>query len=442
MAMGIALLVIGRVQQKIIYQTIEKSLDQSLRKEAVNIQRQIDYRNGWSLQGYRQEPNDFEMATFYYVVDNNGHIADIQGQPPEFQKARLPKMGVIGFPFTVHTPFNENWRLLVRKIDDGWIVIGKWNFHGTDDDGELKNEILSFGSHLSDAKQAPSRHLNVDTDFALFDSNWNYIGGNGGIPFIIPENQIDQPRPGSYQISVPVLSENGKPTNARIVLAKDLSNDISTIKTIDKTNKTFALYIAISAITLGSVFLFPMVFLRKRNITIEEALRSGEGKHIEFKSTFQCRVRDESKLHEPAEKDNEKRLAILKAIAGFLNGDGGTLFIGIMEQPPDPPFIRGLPEDLELVENNQDSLRRILISIIVDRIGKQFSDLISDRIEDYQGRLCWIISVSRSPEPAFVRWKSEADKKEIKHFYVREGPRTADLDLENTWRYIKNRWRN
>ncbi len=439
--MGIALLIIGNVQQKIIYKTIEKSVDQSLRKEAEYIQKQIDYRNGWSLQGYRQEPNDFEMASFYYVVDNDGHIADIQGRPPEFQKARLPEMGIVGIPFTVITPFNEKWRLLVRKLDDGWIVIGKWNFHDNNDDDELKKEILSFEPHLSDANKDPSRHLNVDTDSALFDSNWNYIGGNGGIPFIVPADQADKPHPGYYQISVPILSENGKPTNARIVLAKDLGSDLSTITTIDKTNKTFALYIALSAFILGTIFLLPMIFLRRRNITIEEALKSGEGKHIEFKSTFQCRVRDESKPSEPPEKDNEKRLAILKAIAGFLNGDGGTLFIGIMEQPPDPPIIRGLPEDLELVENSQDSLRRILISIIVDRIGKQFSDLISDRIEEYQGKPCWIISVARSPEPAFVRWKSEEDKKEIKHFYVREGPRTADLDLENTWRYIKNRWR-
>jgi hypothetical protein len=36
---------------------------------------------------------------------------------------------------------------------------------------------------------------------------------------------------------------------------------------------------------------------------------------------------------------------------------------------------------------------------------------------------------------AFVRWKDKP------HFYVREGPRTSELNVESAAQYIKNKWR-
>jgi len=76
-----------------------------------------------------------------------------------------------------------------------------------------------------------------------------------------------------------------------------------------------------------------------------------------------------------------------------------------------------------------------LRDLIATRIGSVFSALVTDWFEETQGKLCWRVDVERSPnDPAFLSWKAQ------KKFYVREGPRTNDLDNESTYHYIKNKW--
>jgi hypothetical protein len=72
--------------------------------------------------------------------------------------------------------------------------------------------------------------------------------------------------------------------------------------------------------------------------------------------------------------------------------------------------------------------------LIADKIGAKFSPFIEEHFEETDGQICWKIAIDSAPEPAFVNWSNE------KRFFVREGPRTHDLDNENTWRYIINRW--
>jgi hypothetical protein len=83
---------------------------------------------------------------------------------------------------------------------------------------------------------------------------------------------------------------------------------------------------------------------------------------------------------------------------------------------------------------SRDKLQRKLRDLITARIGAKFSSFIEEDFEEESGQLCWVIFVAPAPQPAFVRWKND------KKFYVREGPKTSDLNKESTWRYIKNRW--
>jgi predicted HTH transcriptional regulator len=131
----------------------------------------------------------------------------------------------------------------------------------------------------------------------------------------------------------------------------------------------------------------------------------------------------------------------LKSIAGFLNAVGGTLFIGVAEEDTKSPVLRGISEDLNLMQGSRDKLQRLLRDQITTRIGPEFSPFISDRFEEAGERLYWVIVVEESPEPAFVRWKAKGESKEQSKFFVREGPKTSDLDNERTWHYIRNKWR-
>lgn len=435
------LLIVGRAQQLSVKDTIYLSVDQQLTEEAKSIRRQLEYIDRWNLEGYRNETIDFSMpSSYYWVVGSDGTIIDIEGTPPPLHGVKVPDEDIFKTIKTIATSSNENWRLAGKKVVGGWVVVGttlpsnSTNVKLQSYDEDLKKTLLHFGSTLEQAKKISSRSVITDIDYVVVDDAGNFINGAGGVPIKIGANSFSLDDQNIRRVSLPVFNELQNQQVANIVLIKDISLEIAAVGHINHINNVAALIVALVTIVLNLAFIFPHLLRRQSHVTIEDAIKVGEGKHIEFKSTFQCVVGN-------PEKVVEKRLEILKAIAGFLNGDGGTLFIGIMEAPPAPPIIRGMPEDLEVVQNSTDVMRRTLTGLISDRIGKQYSDLINEHIEERDGKLCWVISVTRSPEPAFVRWKSDGETKEDKHFYVREGPRTADLDLENTWKYIKNRWK-
>jgi predicted HTH transcriptional regulator len=169
-----------------------------------------------------------------------------------------------------------------------------------------------------------------------------------------------------------------------------------------------------------------------RRVSLADALRLGETRTIEFKSTFQWDLRRDQFVE-------ERRLDVLKSIAGFLNARGGTLFIGISEET-NPPSLRGLNEDLKYVGGSRDKLQRTLRDLITTRIGPEFSPLIAGSLEDENDTPYWVVVVDESPEPAFVRWRFAGESKDQKKFYVREGPKTSDLDSERTWHYMKSKW--
>jgi predicted HTH transcriptional regulator len=170
-----------------------------------------------------------------------------------------------------------------------------------------------------------------------------------------------------------------------------------------------------------------------KRITVQEALKSGESLTVEFKSTFQWDVRQEK-------PNDEMILETLKSIAGFLNAKGGQLFIGIEEDKKNEKiFLRGIHDDLKLNGDSKDNLKLKLSNYIFDRIVPEFSDDIEDYFEkalgpDGQDQEAWVIAVKSAREPAFVQWHGQTK------FYVRQGPRTSDLDTQSTWHYIKNKW--
>jgi Putative DNA-binding domain len=229
----------------------------------------------------------------------------------------------------------------------------------------------------------------------------------------------------------PILESSGRQVGA-VIIPKDMTLERKALEVQDRFN-LWVVGIATLVACAIALWLIVQEFLgQTKNVTLEEALRVGESRTIEFKSTFLWDLRRSQYV-------DERRLDTLKSIAGFLNASGGTLFVGVSEDTT-PPSIRGLDEDLKRVGNSKDKLQRSLRDLITTRIGPEFSPFITDSLEEDAGRLYWKIVVEGSPEPAFVRWTFAGESKEQRKFYVREGPKTSDLDNESTWHYIKNKW--
>jgi hypothetical protein len=232
----------------------------------------------------------------------------------------------------------------------------------------------------------------------------------------------------SYLLFTKALFNSQNQRVGVVVIPKEMSLEDQMLRIQDHINYSAVGIAGLLIIIIVLVFFIREFIQQRKHISLQEALRTGESLTVEFKSSFHWDVRQ----NKPVE---DRKLDVLKSIAAFLNSKGGTLFIGVEEGDKNGEIkVRGIAEDLKIRNGSKDHLLLSLRSLIADKIGAKFSPFIEESFEEENGLLCWKIAIDSSPEPAFVNWKDQ------KMFFVREGPRTHDLDNEDTWRYITNRW--
>ncbi len=156
---------------------------------------------------------------------------------------------------------------------------------------------------------------------------------------------------------------------------------------------------------------------------IKELIQLGETATLEFKSTFQWDM-----VHNQVNK--HLRHSVLKTLAAFLNSAGGTLVIGV----EDDGNVLGLQKDLQTLEGSIDKFGQLLSSQVSDFLGARFWPFIKPRYEELNGATLCVIEIDRSPEPVFLRSKRGNE------FFVRMGPTSRMLDVEETVRYTQNNW--
>nr|QNO47575.1 hypothetical protein HEDHIHPB_00004 [Methanosarcinales archaeon ANME-2c ERB4] len=158
---------------------------------------------------------------------------------------------------------------------------------------------------------------------------------------------------------------------------------------------------------------------------LDDLIDMGEGSTIEFKSSLKWDIQN-NKFN----KDLEK--VIVKAVAGFMNSEGGTLLIGVM----DDGQIFGIESDLKkLKKGNMDGFQQAIISLISDYLGTEFTKYAHIDFEEKEEKAVCKIKVERSPQPVF--FKSSGGYSE---FHIRAGNTTRMLDSRETHEYIKMQW--
>lgn len=427
-------------QHWFVHAQLYETTKQELGAWAAEVTKEIAFKDKWDLEGYRRASI---TAPGWHVVTKNGLIVDIEGFIPGlFGHVELPDESVYGAPQTVVSAVGEKWRLFGRKVTGGIVVVGICSTENASDaDAKLVSNAAKFGSTLAGAESIYSREIDFNVDYAVVSSAGELKTAWGGLPLKTEVRAL--PLPPDHLASLtsggkpyllyfqPILDSGGRQVGT-VIVPKDMTLERKALEVQDRFN-LWVVGIATLVACVIALWLIVQEFLgQTKNVTLEEALKVGESRTIEFKSTFLWDLRRNQYVE-------ERRLDTLKSIAGFLNASGGTLFIGVSEDTT-PPTVRGLDEDLRRAGNSKDKLQRALRDLITTRIGPEFSPFITDGLEEDAGRLYWKIVVEGSPKPAFVRWKSAGESKEQTKFYVREGPKTSDLDNESTWHYIKNKW--
>jgi uncharacterized repeat protein (TIGR03833 family) len=180
--------------------------------------------------------------------------------------------------------------------------------------------------------------------------------------------------------------------------------------------------------------------------TLNDLVKNGENHSVEFKrdalwsTLFNA---DDIKSHKPQTTELHaygratSKFIIAKALAGFLNTDGGTLIIGIAENKEGGEnIVVGI--DLELKKLKDpclDGYRRMLIDLIKNylpsNIFNHINKYFSIDFEHTEEVTVCRVTVEKSDKRVFLKIKNKA------HFYIRTDASTRELDGEETVEYCE-----
>lgn len=160
--------------------------------------------------------------------------------------------------------------------------------------------------------------------------------------------------------------------------------------------------------------------------SLQMFLKEGEGLFLEYKQTLRYDLRRQC-----ISKDVER--SVVKAIAGFMNADGGMLIIGV----DDEGKVTGLKNDYEtLAKKNRDGFENHLNNLVKTMLGVKFANYIHVRFDYYNDNEACLVSVDPSHKPAYIQ-NSEGKEE----FFVRMGNSTQPFSMSEAEEYIKTRWK-
>ncbi len=158
------------------------------------------------------------------------------------------------------------------------------------------------------------------------------------------------------------------------------------------------------------------------DLNIDKLLKEGENEYVEFKQSLRWdyKLNKVNKLLEDV---------ILKSISGFLNANGGFLFIGVNDKGE----AIGLENDYRTLKKfGKDYFEIHLINLITSSMGKNVMEHIEINFYSINNKEIAVITILPSPEPIFVSINNKW------HFYVRLGNSTHPLDVKEAVAYIKS----
>ncbi|MFI5323916.1 MAG: helix-turn-helix domain-containing protein [Thermodesulfobacteriota bacterium] len=152
----------------------------------------------------------------------------------------------------------------------------------------------------------------------------------------------------------------------------------------------------------------------------------GEGPYLEFKSTFRW-----DKKAGNANWSVEE--AVLKTLAGFMNGDGGTLIIGVS----DDGQITGLDDDYRVLKKkDRDGFGQALMTAVSQKLGTDACRLIEPVFHSISGKDVCRIIVRPAQRPVYLKEGNDT------RFYLRTGVITRWLNVQEAVDFISERWGN
>ena len=154
---------------------------------------------------------------------------------------------------------------------------------------------------------------------------------------------------------------------------------------------------------------------------IAELISCGEGTHLEFKSTMRMN------LHSKV-VGREIELAWLKAVAAFLNTEGGILLLGVSDD--------GTPLGLAADKfENEDKCRLHFKNLLSQFLGAEYARFVRFDLYDLNDLRIGVVECERADTPVFLK-----DDKQRELFIIRNGPSNIELSISRALKYIRSRF--
>ncbi len=157
---------------------------------------------------------------------------------------------------------------------------------------------------------------------------------------------------------------------------------------------------------------------------LQTLIAQGESANLEFKSSFRWDLR-ENKVNRVLEG------VILKTVAGYMNGNGGTLLIGVA----DDGAVVGLDHDYRtLKKQDRDGFEQALMIAIASKIGADACLAVQIVFHLLENKDVCRVIVAPANRPVYVK---DGD---IPKLYVRTGVLTRELNVQEAINYTSARW--
>jgi len=163
--------------------------------------------------------------------------------------------------------------------------------------------------------------------------------------------------------------------------------------------------------------------------TPADMIAAGESQTTEFKASARWNVYTQ-------QADKSLRYNIVRAVCGFLNGEGGNLFIGVA----DDATILGIENDLATLESqaNNDGYELFVRQLLDSSLSTSTATTVRIRFPDISGRVVCQISVAAAGRPVFA--KPAKGGNNATDFWVRVGNATTPLHGDDLLRYQEEHW--
>jgi Putative DNA-binding domain len=159
---------------------------------------------------------------------------------------------------------------------------------------------------------------------------------------------------------------------------------------------------------------------------VESLISQGEGERLEFKQTLRWDVRQgilNAKLED----------VVIKTIAAFTNGGGGTLLIGVADDGSVP----GIGPDLEAFRGSLDKFELHLTNILINHFGQAFrAAKVSVSFPRVGESTVCRIDTQRSLAPIWVKLADRGGAT-AERFFVRSGNSSPELPPRQAAAYAR-----